>query len=175
MPSSVYNDCVICSGQEKLPRNGPGGSTCSASRCKRAYKEQRALPTVGLALGTDALHPEKMPANKWVQSIEEILGERCCEPLKMSHKKRKNGPGASSVQEFLVRGYFLEDDGDANDEEEDDTPEPNTRHVLGRERRTTCSRPILTSMTSKTRSGSATRRSSKICRGPTLVTGYSWL
>ena len=112
MPSSVYNDCVICSGQEKLPRNGPGGSTCSASRCKRAYKEQRALPTVGLALGTDALHSEKMPANKWVQSIEEILGERCCEPLKMSHKKRKNGPGASSVQEFLVRGYFLEDDGD---------------------------------------------------------------
>ena len=125
MPSSVYNDCVICSGQEKLPRNGPGGSTCSASRCKRAYKEQRALPTVGLALGTDALHSEKMPANKWVQSIEEILGERCCEPLKLSHKKRKNGPGDSSVQEFLVRGYFLEDDGDANDEEEDDTPEPN--------------------------------------------------
>ena len=126
MPSSVYKDCVICSGQEKQPRNGPGGSTCSASRCKRAYKEQRALPTVGLALGTDALHPEKMPANKWVQSIEEILGERCCEPLKLSHKKRKNGPGASCKQEFLVRGYFLEDDGDANDEEEDDTPEPNT-------------------------------------------------
>ena len=44
----------------------------------------------------------------------------------MSHKKRKNGPGASSKQEFLVRGYFLEDDGDANDEEKDDTPEPNT-------------------------------------------------
>ena len=126
MPTRVYKDCVICSGQEKRPRNGPGGSTCSASRCKRAYKEQRALPTVGLALGTDALHPEKMPANKWVQSIEEILGERCCEPLKMSHKKRKNGPGASCKQEFLVRGYFLEDDGDANDEEEDDTPEPNT-------------------------------------------------
>ena len=126
MPTRVYKDCVICSGQEKRPRNGPGGSTCSASRCKRAYKEQRALPTVGLALGTDTLHPDKMPANKWVQSIEEILGERCCEPLKMSHKKRKNGPGASSVQEFLVRGYFLEDDGDANDEEEDDTPEPNT-------------------------------------------------
>ena len=126
MPTRVYKDCVICSGQEKQPRNGPGGSTCSASRCKRAYKEQRALPTVGLALGTDALHPEKMPANKWVQSIEEILGERCCEPLKLSHKKRKNGPGASCKQEFLVRGYFLEDDGDANDEEEDDTPEPNT-------------------------------------------------
>ena len=126
MPTRVYKDCVICSGQEKRPRNGPGGSTCSASRCKRAYKEQRALPTVGLALGTDALHPEKMPANKWVQSIEEILGERCCEPLKLSHKKRKNGPGASCKQEFLVRGYFLEDDGDANDEEEDDTPEPNT-------------------------------------------------
>ena len=126
MPSSVYKDCVICSGQEKRPRDGPGGSTCSASQCKRAYKEQRALPTVGLALGTDTLHPDKMPANKWVQSIEEILGERCCEPLKMSHKKRKNGPGASSVQEFLVRGYFLEDDGDANDEEEDGMPEPNT-------------------------------------------------
>ena len=34
--------------------------------------------------------------------------------------------GASAVQEFLVRGYFLEGDGDANDEEEDEMPEPNT-------------------------------------------------
>ena len=41
-------------------------------------------------------------------------------------QEAENGPGASSVQEFLVRDYFLEDDGDANDEEEDGMPEPNT-------------------------------------------------
>jgi hypothetical protein len=122
----VFKECVICKGQKKRPRNGTGGKTCSASECKAAYKEQRTQPTVGLALGADATSAEKMPIGMWVQSIEEILGERCCELLKMSHKKRKNGPGASKVQEFLVRGYFLEDDGDDGDEEVDQMPEPNT-------------------------------------------------
>ena len=128
MPSGrVFKECVICKGKKKRPRNGAGGNTCSASDCKDAYKEQRAQrPTVGLALGVNAMDAEKMPSGMWCQSIEEILGERCCEPVKMSHKKRKNGPGASAMQEFLVRGYFLEDDGDANDEEEDEMPEPNT-------------------------------------------------
>ena len=40
-------------------------------------------------------------------------------------RKRKNGPGPAYHQEFLVRGTFLEDDGDADEEEDDDTPEPN--------------------------------------------------
>ena len=35
----------------------------------------------------------------------------------MSHKKRKNGPGTSYCQQFLVRGKFLEDDGDDDDED----------------------------------------------------------
>ena len=35
------------------------------------------------------------------------------------------GPGSAYCQEFLVRGTFLEEDGD-EDDEDDDTPEPNT-------------------------------------------------
>jgi hypothetical protein len=67
-----------------------------------------------------------MPAGMWVHEIVEILGERCCEPHNMSKKKRKNGPGPAYVQEFLVRGNYLEDDGDEDDEDDDETPEPNT-------------------------------------------------
>ena len=66
-----------------------------------------------------------MPEGVWVNEIMEILGERCCEVHKLSKKKRKNGPGTAYAQEYLVRGTFLEDDGD-DDGDEDDVPEPNT-------------------------------------------------
>ena len=59
-----------------------------------------------------------MPPGKWIQELEEILGERCCELHTLSHKKRKNGPGSSYCQQFLVRGKFLEDDGDEDDDED---------------------------------------------------------
>ena len=128
MASHIFKGCVICKGKKKRRRNGSGGSTCSASECKNKHKEQRALQsTVGLGAG-DTADAEEMADGMWVHEIKEILGERCCQPNKMSHKKRKNGPGNTYLQEFLVRGTFLRDDGDADtdDEEEDDAPEPNT-------------------------------------------------
>ena len=81
---------------------------------------------MGLDVAGDPSDAGKMPAHMWVKEIEEILGERCCEPHQMSKKKRKNGPGNTYCQEYCVRGHFLEDDGDAEDEQEDDVPEPNT-------------------------------------------------
>ena len=47
------------------------------------------------------------PTKLSVHEIAEILGERCCELPKMSHKKRKNGLGAAAQQQFLVHGEFL--------------------------------------------------------------------
>ena len=123
----AFTGCVICHGKSGNPRNGKRGATCSGSKCKDEYKEQRAQgsqPAAGLAVAADALAAEKMPDGMWVHEVEEILGERCCELHLLSKKKRKNGPGGSYMQEFLVRGSFLEDDGDNSDE--DDTPEPNT-------------------------------------------------
>ena len=81
--------------------NGPGGRTCSAARCKKEHKEEReargAVPTLGLDnvfdndLSAQAT-AEKMPEGTWVNKIEEILGERCCELHTLTKKKRKNGP-----------------------------------------------------------------------------------
>ena len=131
---AIFKECLICKGKKRQPRNGRGGRTCTANECKSAYKEQRAeQPTAGLALGAGAAVQqvdERMPAGMWVHEIEEILGERCCELLQLSNKKRKNGPGSACKQEFLVRGTFLEDDGDEDDDEEDASPEPNTFWVL---------------------------------------------
>ena len=125
-----FSGCVICNGKKQQPRNGKRGRTCTANECKTAYRDQRAQEAKeGLALGAAvAVQPvtDKMPNGMWVHEIMEILGERCCEPHKLSKKKRKGGPGSAYQQEFLVRGMFLEDDGDADDDEEDDTPEPNT-------------------------------------------------
>ena len=50
---------------------------------------------------------EMMPEGTWLQELDEILGERCCELRKLSHKKRKNGPGSLYQQQYLVRGKFL--------------------------------------------------------------------
>ena len=71
---------------------------------------------------------EMMPEGTWLQELDEILGERCCELRKLSHKKRKNGPGSLYQQQYLVRGKFLEEDADDNDDD-DDSPEPNTYWV----------------------------------------------
>ena len=72
-----------------------------------------------------------MPDSMWVHEITEILGERCCKPDTLSNKRRRCGPqGDSYIQEFLVRGTFLEEDADDEDEPEDeDVPEPNTYWV----------------------------------------------
>ena len=118
--SQVFYGCVKCGGKKGCPRNGKGGVTCSASACKRARAEEGesdALPsTEGISM--DMAQCEMMPPDKWIQELEEILGERCCELRTLSHKKRKNGPGTSYCQQFLVRGKFLEDDGDDNDDED---------------------------------------------------------
>ena len=105
------------------------GSTSVQERV-HVYKEEREArgkaPTLGLdnELAARAT-AEKMPSGTWVNEIEEILGERSCELHTLTKKKRKNGPGTAYVQEYLVRGTFLEDDGD-DDGDEDDVPEPNT-------------------------------------------------
>ena len=68
---------------------------------------------------------EEMPDGVWVHELTEILGERCCRVRLLSRKRRRSGPQDSYQQEYLIRGTFLEDDGD---EEEQDTPwvpEPN--------------------------------------------------
>ena len=72
-----------------------------------------------------------MPDSMWVHELTEILGERCCKPDTLSNKRRRCGPqGDSYIQEFLVRGTFLEEDADDEDEPEDeDVPEPNTYWV----------------------------------------------
>ena len=122
---AVFKGCVICKGKKRQPRNGRGGNTCSAGDCKRRYKEQRLQPSVA-AVTNDAHEAADLPDDMYVDKIKEILGERCCEPFKLSHKKRKNGPGTEYSQQFLVRGNFLTDDGDADDGDEDEEPEPNT-------------------------------------------------
>ena len=133
MPTRPFRDCVECSGRKGLPRNGKCGATCTASSCKAAYAAKRKAKAVATAaeLPADEIGPaasEMMPSGMWVHEIDEILGERCCELQKLTHKKRKNGPGSSYLQQYLVRGKFLEEDGD-EDEDEDDSPEPNTYWV----------------------------------------------
>ena len=130
MAPKVFKGCVECSGTNKLPRNGKRGATCSAHACKAAYAAKRAARAAAAAAELPAGEAapalgEMMPEGMWVAELDEILGERCCELRSMTHKKRKNGPGASYRQQYLVRGKFLEDDGD-EDDDDDDSPEPNT-------------------------------------------------
>lgn len=126
---AVFHDCSECGGTHKCPRNGRGGATCTASQCKAAYKakNQELNSTVGLGdIAPQVVH-EMMPPGKWLQDLEEILGERCCQPHQLSSKNRKNGPGSQYHQQFLVRGQFLEDGGgDGDDSEPDECPEWNT-------------------------------------------------
>ena len=60
--------------------------------------------------------------------MTEILGERCCRPAKLSNKRRRVGP-RSYQQEYLIRGLFLEDDGDEGEADEEEVAEPNTYWV----------------------------------------------
>ena len=129
----AFKGCVECQGRSGRPRNGVGGKTCSANQCKKNYKRRRAddgssaAATVELGDMAPALG-EVMPEGTWVHELDEILGERCCELRLLNHKKRKCGPGTLYQQQYLVRGKFLEEDGD-EDEDEDDSPEPNTYWV----------------------------------------------
>ena len=132
----IFKGCVECSGARKRPRNGDGGATCSAAQCKKAYKQRRSAPQTAQdsedPASLDTIQRsagDMLPAGKWVHEIEEILGERCCEPSQLTYKQRKNGPGSAYVQQYLVRGTFLEEDGD-DDDDDDETPEPNTYWVL---------------------------------------------
>ena len=70
-----------------------------------------------------------MPDVMWVHELTEILGERCCRLHLLSKKRRRVGPRDSYQQEYLIRGTFLEDDGDEGEEDEEDVPEPNTYWV----------------------------------------------
>jgi hypothetical protein len=69
-----------------------------------------------------------MPDTMWVHELQEILGERACVVHELSKVQLKCGPRSAARQQFLVRGSFLMDVEDG-DEEEDDTPEPNTYWV----------------------------------------------
>ena len=104
---AVFKGCVVCKGRKRRMRNGTGGNTCTANACKIEYKEQRAnRSTEQDGAAGDLSTSEKMPDGMSVHELHEILGERCCEQYKLTHKKRKNGPGNSYCQEFLVRGTF---------------------------------------------------------------------
>ena len=122
--AGVFYDCRFCAGSKGCRRNGKNGITCSSHECKLRNQESPLR-------GQDSWAPsDVMPETKAVNEIEEILGERCCEPHKMTAKRRKNGPGKTANQEFLVRGSFLEDAGENSDDDSDDEcPEPNTYWV----------------------------------------------
>ena len=64
----------------------------------------------------------------WVHELQEILGECACVVHELSKVQLKCGPRSAARQQFLVRGSFLMDVEDG-DEEEDNTPEPNTYWV----------------------------------------------
>ena len=59
------------------------------------------------------------------RASRDPLGERACVVRKLSPVQRKCGPRSAAVKQFLVRGSFLMDVDDG-DEDEDDAPEPNT-------------------------------------------------
>ena len=129
--SAVFMGCWYTECAKENPRNGKRGVTRSAFSCKEAYKAHRRkhaddAATEGAAPVPATVFGDVMPKNMWVSYLTEILGERCCEPHKISKKQRKNGPRSAARQQFLVRGTFLEEDGDSDSDERDDTPEPNT-------------------------------------------------
>ena len=129
--SAVFMGCWYTECAKENPRNGKRGVTRSAFSCKEAYKAHRRkhaddAATEGAAPVPATVFGDVMPKNMWVSYLTDILGERCCEPHKMSKKQRKNGPRSAARQQFLVRGTFLEEDGDSDGDDHDDTPEPNT-------------------------------------------------
>ena len=122
MPArAIYMDCAIDTCTKKNVRNGPNGATCTADRCKRKYAKQRreldSEPAGGDGGAAVLASADVMPANMWVNDVEEILGERCCERHKLSRVRRKRGPGSAARQQFLVRGGFLVDDDESDTED----------------------------------------------------------
>jgi hypothetical protein len=93
-------------------------------------KRQQAQTAAEQETASAAVGSDSMPEGMWVHELIEILGERCCRPERLTAKRRRSGPRDSYQQEFLVRGTFLEDDGDeGSEEDEEDVPEPNTYWV----------------------------------------------
>ena len=113
------------------------GAQCAAQllrapRCKKLTEVRKAKeqeqPEV--AVPQQALEDsEDLPEGLWVHELTEILGERCCRPAKLSNKRRRVGPRDSYQQEYLIRGLFLEDDGDEGEADEEEVAEPNTYWV----------------------------------------------
>ena len=125
-----WSGCFHCEGRSGCQRASPNSTSCTAGACKRALAAKRAAEKAGAlqlvapqaaAGGEDH---EMMPENMWVHELEEILGERCCIVAKLTRIQRKCGPRSQAKQQFLVRGRFLVEVED--DEEEDDEPAPDT-------------------------------------------------
>ena len=126
--------CFNCKGRRGCPRASDNAVRCTADECKRALTAKRAAekaaapqPVASLAAVGEDAH-EEMPETMWVHELQEILGERACVVRKLSKVQLKCGPRSAARQQFLVRGTFLMDVEDG-DEEEDDTPDPNTYWV----------------------------------------------
>ena len=120
--------CFNCKGASGQARASGRSQSCTANACKLALKALRAQQPATSQHGAAAEPVEdEMPRGMSVDEILEILGERCCQPHQMDYKKRKNGPGSSYRQQVLVRGMFLEADGDES--EPDEVPAANTYWV----------------------------------------------
>ena len=130
--AEVFAACYVCSGAKNCPRNGRGGATCSASSCKaqHAARKGQQVAEVQPQLFAHQIVAEELPSDMQVHELTEILGERCCRPAKLSQKRRRSGPRSSAVQEYLVRGTFIESNPEDGDESGDeDVPEANTYWV----------------------------------------------
>lgn len=132
--ASGWSGCFNCKGRKGCPRASDNSTRCTAGECKTALTAKRAAEKAGawqpaaLQAATVADDHEEMPETMWVHELQEILGERACVVHKLSKVQLKCGPRSAARQQFLVRGSFLVDVEDG-DEEEDDTPEPNTYWV----------------------------------------------
>ena len=126
--------CFNCDGRNGCPRASPNSTRCTAGECKTALPAQWAaakaamLQPMASQAAADADAHEEMPETMWVHELQEILGERACVVRKLSKVQLKCGPRSAARQQFLVRGSFLVEVEDG-DEEGDDTPEPNTYWV----------------------------------------------
>ena len=128
--------CRFCKGKKGLPRASPNSVRCTAAACTKALTRERQAARGQQEQPPQAAVPqqalesaEEMPDVMWVHELTEILGERCCRLHLLSKKRRRVGPRDSYQQEYLIRGTFLEDDGDEGEEDEEDVPEPNTYWV----------------------------------------------
>ena len=115
--------CRFCKGKKGLPRASPNSVRCTAAACTKALTRERQAARGQQEQPSEAAVPqqalesaEEMPDGMWVHELTEILGERCCRLHLLSKKRRRVGPRDSYQQEYLIRGTFLEDDGDEGEE-----------------------------------------------------------